>query len=79
MICYIAMGWAVIFSLKVAIAALGYGGFALVLGGGLFYTGGVAFYGLGKKKRYFHSIFHLMTIFGSICHSLAVLFFVICK
>ena len=51
MICYIAMGWSVIFSLKVAIAALGYGGFALVLGGGLFYTGGVAFYALGKKKR----------------------------
>lgn len=79
MICYIAMGWSVVFSIKVAYEALGFGGFALVLGGGLFYTFGVIFYKLGKTKKYFHSIFHIMTLLGSVCHTLEVLFFIICK
>ena len=77
MICYIGMGWAVIFTMKQAYECLGFGGFMLVLGGGLFYTFGVLFYKLGGKKKYFHSIFHIMTLLGSICHSLGVLFFVL--
>lgn len=77
MICYVAMGWAVIFTLRQTVAALGGAGFAWVLGGGLFYTFGILFYGFGKKVKYFHSIFHLMTLFGSICHALAILFYVL--
>ncbi len=77
MICYIGMGWAVVFTLKQAILSLGLWGFCLVLLGGLFYTGGVLFFRLGGKKKYFHSIFHIMTLLGSICHTLAILFFVL--
>lgn len=77
MICYIGMGWAVIFSIRQAYETLGFGGFALVLGGGVLYTLGVIFFKLGKKKKYFHSIFHIMVLLGSICHSLAVMFFVL--
>ncbi len=77
MICYIGMGWAVIFSIRQALECLGLQGFMLVLGGGLFYTFGVLFYKLGKNKKYFHSIFHIMVLMGSICHSCAVMFYVL--
>ena len=77
MICYIGMGWAVIFSIRQAFETLGLWGFLLVLGGGILYTLGVIFFKVGKKKKYFHSIFHIMVLLGSVCHSLAVIFFVL--
>ena len=77
MICYIAMGWAILLSIKNMHMALGNAGFALLLLGGIFYTGGVIFYKLGNNKRYFHSIFHLFTLVGSIAHALCVMFYVL--
>ncbi len=77
MICYIAMGWAILLSIKNMYLALGPAGFTLLLSGGVFYTGGVIFYKLGKNKRYFHSIFHLFTLVGSITHALCVMFYVL--
>ncbi len=77
MICYIGIGWAILPTLPQAIETLTPFGFALVLGGGLFYTFGAVFFKIGKKKKYFHSIFHILTLFGSICHILAILFFVL--
>ena len=79
MICYVGMGWAVIFSIKKAFECLGAYGFGLVLAGGILYTLGILFYKLGKDKRYFHSIFHIFVLLGSICHSAAVMFFVLWK
>lgn len=76
MICYVGMGWAILFTLKQAVLCLSAGGFLLVLGGGIAYTVGVIFFQIGKKKRYFHSIFHLFVLAGSILHSLAVILFV---
>ena len=77
MICYIAMGWAILLSIKNMHLALGNAGFMLLLLGGIFYTGGVIFYKLGNNKRYFHSIFHLFTLVGSIAHALCVMFYVL--
>lgn len=42
--------------------------FVLALVGGLSYTVGVVFYKLGKKKKYFHSIFHLFVLAGTSFH-----------
>ena len=42
--------------------------FILALIGGLSYTVGVIFYKLGKKKPYFHSIFHLFVLAGTSLH-----------
>ena len=77
MICYVCMGWAIIFSIKQMYDFLGAAGFWLLLGGGIFYTGGIVFYNLGKKIKYFHSIFHIFTLFGSILHALCVMFYVL--
>ena len=74
MICYIGMGWAVVFSMPETYKSLGHNGFMLVLLGGLFYTFGVYFFVV--KKKYFHSVFHIFTVLGSLCHSLAVIFYV---
>ena len=75
MISYIGMGWAIIFSIKHMYDAIGPVGFSLLLAGGVLYTGGVLFFKAGGKHRYFHSIFHIFVLLGSICHSLCVLFF----
>ena len=77
MICYVAIGWAIIFSIRGIYEALGPIGFALLFGGGCLYSGGIAFYALGKRKKYFHSIFHIFVLLGSITHALSVMFYVI--
>ena len=42
--------------------------FILAMVGGAFYTIGVVFYKKGKKKKYYHSIFHLFVLAGTSCH-----------
>ena len=45
--------------------------------GGLAYTIGAVLYGVGKRKRYIHSLFHLFVIAGSVLHFFMILFYVI--
>lgn len=77
MVLYIGMGWTIIFRVKTLIAAIGMTGFALILAGGLCYTVGAVLYGLGRTKRYMHSVFHLFVLAGSILHLLAILLYVL--
>lgn len=42
--------------------------FILAVVGGLSYTVGIVFYKIGKKKPYFHSIFHLFVLVGTLLH-----------
>ena len=49
-----------------------------LLTGGVFYTVGVIFYAI-KKIKYFHSIWHLFTIAGSIFHYFSILLAVMDK
>lgn len=72
---YIGMGWTIVFRLPLLMQAVGPVGFGLILAGGLCYTIGAILYGVGKKKRYMHSVFHLFVIAGSVCHTLAILLF----
>ena len=77
MICYLIMGWCIIFRINVVIEKLGWTGFSLLLGGGIVYTIGAIFYGIGKKKKYMHSIFHLFIFAGSLLQFLCILLFVV--
>ncbi|MBO5930253.1 MAG: hemolysin III family protein [Clostridia bacterium] len=77
MICYLAMGWCIVFAAKPTYLMLGPGGIALLVAGGLMYTIGAVFYGFGKKKRYIHSVFHLFVVAGSVLHFLSVLLYAI--
>lgn len=77
MICYLAMGWCIIFFIKPTVECLGLGGTVFLLTGGLAYTIGAVLYGIGKKKKYVHSIFHLFVLAGSVLHFFMILFYVL--
>lgn len=77
MVLYLGMGWCIILTGKLIVQLLGGAGFALLVGGGVAYTVGAVFYGLGHKKRYIHSVFHLFCLVGSALHILCILFYVI--
>lgn len=77
MICYLVMGWCIIFKINVVIEALGITAFSLLLAGGLIYTIGAIFYGVGKKHKWMHSIFHLACLLGSLLHLVCVLLYVV--
>ncbi|HRX71194.1 MAG: hemolysin III family protein [Candidatus Competibacteraceae bacterium] len=75
-IVYILMGWLVLVALKPLLAALPFAGFIWLLLGGIFYTGGVAFYLFDEKIRHFHGIWHLFVLVGSVCHYVTILLYV---
>ena len=52
-------------------------GLALLIGGGLCYTVGAVLYVLGEKRRYFHSVFHIFVLAGSVMHFFSIFFYVI--
>ena len=56
---------------------LGTGGLVFLITGGVAYTVGAVLYGLGKKRRYFHSIFHLFVLAGSILHFFCILLYIL--
>ncbi len=77
MICYLGMGWAVVFALKPVLETIAAAGLWWLLGGGIAYTIGAILYGIGSKKKWFHSIFHIFVVIGSICHFVTVLCYVL--
>ncbi len=76
MICYIAMGWCIIIKAPILPQLLGVPGVILLVSGGLAYTVGTIFYGLGRTIRYFHSIFHLLIVLGSLLQFLCIVLYV---
>jgi hemolysin III len=77
MICYIGMGWAVIPFWRQTLQALTGKGFAFLLWGGIAYTIGAVLYGIGSKKKWMHSIFHIFVILGALLQFFAVLFYAV--
>lgn len=76
MICYLAMGWCIIVKASLLPQILGTTGLALLVSGGVAYTVGAIFYGVGKKRKYMHSIFHLFILLGSFLQFLCILLYV---
>lgn len=72
MVCYIGMGWAVLPFMGTAREVLTPPGFWLLLLGGIAYTVGAILYGIGSKKRWFHSIFHIFVVLGSFLQFLCI-------
>ena len=76
MVCYILMGWGVIFFLPQALDVLGPAGFGFLLAGGIAYTVGAVLFGLGKRVKWMHSVFHIFVVLGSLLQFLSVAGFV---
>ena len=77
MACYIGMGWCIILAWDVTVRAIATPGLWLLIGGGVAYTVGAVLYGIGKKHRYMHSVFHLFVVLGSILQFLCIFFYVV--
>ncbi len=77
MICYIGMGWGIIFFLPQTIELMTMTGFLLLLSGGIAYTIGAVLYGVGSKKRWMHSVFHIFVVIGSLLQFLAIYLYVL--
>ena len=65
MACYVGIGWAVLPFLNQTLHVLTKPGFLLLLFGGIAYTIGAVLYGMGGKKRWMHSVFHVFVVLGS--------------
>ena len=76
MACYIGMGWCIIAVVTLAVKSLTTVGFILLLSGGIAFTIGAVLYGVGKKVRYMHSVFHVFVVIGCILQFFSVLFYV---
>ena len=77
MICYIGLGWCIVFAAPVALRAIPIPGLIWLLAGGIAYTLGAILYGLGVKKRYMHAVFHLFVILGSALQFVCIFWYVI--
>ena len=77
MICYIGLGWAIIGFWPVTYKAITLGGAIFLALGGVLYTVGAILYGVGKKHRYVHSLFHLFVNAASLMHFFCIIFYAI--
>lgn len=77
MISYIGMGWAVICKANLFPQLLGTTGTILLVSGGIAYTIGAILYGVGRKHKYMHSMFHLCILLGSILQFFCILLYVL--
>ena len=76
MICYLVMGWCIIIKIDLLPRTLGINGLTLLSLGGIAYTLGAILYGVGKKHKYMHSIFHLFILLGSLLQFFCILLYV---
>lgn len=74
MSCYIGMGWAVVPYWRQVHHVLGMEGFLLLLAGGIAYSVGAVLYGLGKKRKWMHTVFHVFVLLGAALQFLAIYF-----
>ncbi|MDT8376300.1 MAG: hemolysin III family protein [Mariprofundaceae bacterium] len=77
MIIYLVMGWIVVIAWPQLVEALEPAGIAWLVAGGVVYTLGTIFYGLDKRMRHAHGIWHLFVLGGSTCHFIAVFVYVV--
>ena len=77
MVCYIGMGWAVIPFWRQTLEAMTKPGFLLLLFGGIAYTIGSILYGIGAKRKWMHSVFHIFVVLGALLQFLAVFLYAV--
>jgi hemolysin III len=77
MICYVGLGWCIVFAAPVARRAIPLPGQLWLLAGGVAYTVGAILYGVGRKVRYMHAVFHLFVILGSLLQFVCIYLWVL--
>lgn len=75
---YIVVGWIIILEAKELLNVIGFNGFMFLLFGGISYSLGSILYGLGSKKYiWFHTVFHIFVLIGTILQFIAIYLYVI--
>ncbi len=77
MVCYLAMGWVIVFAFSPLVKAINMNGIYLLIAGGIAYTIGAVIYGIGSKVKYMHSIWHFFVLAGTILHFLTIYMYVL--
>ena len=75
--CNLLLGWAALIIIKPLIESCPVNGLMLLIGGGVVYSIGAILYGVGKKKRYMHSVFHFFVIAASVLHFFMIYLYVV--
>ena len=70
---YCVMGWLILIAFVPLMQSISAASFWLLLLGGIAYTFGILFYALGKKVKYFHSVWHLFDILGTVLQFASIL------
>ncbi len=70
---YVVMGWLILIAFNELWASISLASFLLLLFGGLAYTFGIIFYAFGKKIKYFHSVWHLFDVAGTVLQFASIL------
>lgn len=73
MFCYLAMGWCIIIKASLLPVLLSRLGLIMLVAGGIAYTIGAVLYGLGKRHKYIHAIFHMFIVLGSILQYITII------
>ena len=73
---YLLQGWVIVLAVGPLYRAIGGHGLAWLVAGGVFYSLGIVFFALDRKP-YFHAVWHLFVLAGSVAHYFAVLFYVV--
>jgi hemolysin III len=73
---YVFMGWIILFVIRPLVENLSPEGLRWLIAGGVAYTVGALVYML-KNLNYSHAIFHVFILIGSVCHFIAVYFYVL--
>ena len=73
---YLAQGWFVVVAVAPLVHSIGWHGVFWLGAGGVAYTLGIVFFAL-DRLRYFHALWHLFVLAGSVFHYFAILFYVV--
>lgn len=77
MLCYILLGWGIIFFIPQTLQVFSPAGFYLLLAGGLSYTIGAVLYGIGARTHWLHSVFHIFVVVGSFLQFLSIYLYIL--
>lgn len=70
---YLLMGWTAVFIAKPVVESIPPLPLALILAEGLFYTGGTWFFARDEKHAFYHAIWHIFVLLGTVSHWLAII------
>lgn len=76
MVLYMVIGWSSFMTVFVLWKHFSKDAIFLMVTGGIAYTIGAILYGIGRKKKYIHAVFHIFIIIGAFLHFLGLYMYV---